>query len=92
MVLNLNQTFVFHPRMEGCWVDNHNGVYIGQRVMEIAKEHGWDGEVLTPQHEHYCDAWIDAESFLSDKAPPGYYIGSNECGDFGMWKINEEEV
>lgn len=90
----------FHPGDAGCWFDSHRGVYIGQAVIALAIERGWqqwgEGRAekscggLTPDDEEYYDAWLAAEDYLASLAPSGYWIGGNENGDFGMWEIEEE--
>lgn len=80
---------------EGCWVDCHLGIYIGEQVIHGAKEQGFNPGVPMPEdgwasHEHYTELWQEAEDYLNQFAPNGYWIGSNENGDFGMWESSAE--
>lgn len=63
------------------------GIYIGQAVQELAVEHGWSGQPLTPTDEHYYDAMQEAEEYLEDFLSPYTYCGNNESGDWGVWPI-----
>lgn len=84
---------------EGCWFDSARGQYIGCAVIREAVSRGYDGWAAElaedcdedmADREDYFEAWDRAEGFLSDLAPDGYWIGSNESGDFGMWECEEE--
>jgi hypothetical protein len=76
----------------GCIFDNHRGIYMGQAIIELAKENGFilqcpeDG---TPEGEFYCEAWIDAEDYLNDNlAEEGFAFGASEQGDFMYMSIS----
>jgi len=79
------------PEDSGCWLDSARGQYIGEAVQEIAADHGWAGERLEVDHEHYCEAWDEAENWLNEHAAPdGFSFCSNECGDWGLWAYTKE--
>lgn len=40
---------------------------------------------LTPDGDYYRDAGSSAEEYLDSLVPEGFWVGSNENGDFGMW-------
>jgi len=89
----------------GCWLQTRDwGISLGEAIIKLAIEHGWlpfdlgynihDLEVDTAKYDdegiHYHDCWNDAEQFLANLAPEGYWIGSNENGDFGMWEVEQD--
>ena len=83
------------PQDEGCWFDCARGIYIGEAVIDEAISRGFEltegREVdATVEGEFYHETWDDAECFLDSLAPEGYWVGSTENGDFGMWRIEEE--
>jgi hypothetical protein len=70
----------------GCWFDSANGVYIGEYVQQLAIANGYKEKFVDKYHEDFCDAWDDAERYLNNEfAQQGYYLGSNENGDWGYW-------
>jgi hypothetical protein len=79
----------------GCWVDCHRGIYIGEEVIQTARDHGWKPGTPMPEdgwteHEHYCELWDEAEEFMQQFAAEGYYFGTSEgFGDWGLWRIEE---
>lgn len=76
----------------GPWVDASRGIYMGVEIQRIAQERGWEGaQVLDPKDETYFDAAHDAEEYLQSVAPDGYYFGTSEQGDWGLWKFEEEQ-
>jgi len=90
-----------HRDAAGCWFDSHRGQYIGEAVQGEALAWGWEGfdecgEVVTVEStesgsESYFWAWEEAEAFLSDLAPEGFWIGNDPDGaGFGMWPIPPE--
>lgn len=85
------------PADAGCWYDSHRGVYIGLEVMRAAAERGWAAyadalESDDPTHyEYFCEGWESAEDFLNSMAPDGYWFGSNENGDCGLWLIESAD-
>lgn len=83
---------------EGCWFDCARGIYIGEAIIATAVDNGWDWKAagyeegdISPDSEHYCEAWDDAERFMGTLAPEGYWFGATENGDWGLWKVEEEE-
>lgn len=86
-------TLVDLPELEiGCHFDSHRGIYQGEAVIELALEYGFeveedDEENCHPSGEFYCELWEEAENFLDDFAPHGYYFGQNENGDSGVWSV-----
>jgi hypothetical protein len=46
-------------------------------------------ESQDPEDYHYW--WTCAEEYLQKLVPDGYWIGASEQGDYGMWKVEEEE-
>jgi len=93
-----------YPKLEakhaGCWFDGARGIYIGEAVIKEALAAGWSAEGYTEEEfkvhgegvdpEAYQWATDAAEEFLASLAPDGFWIGSNENGDFGMWQIEAE--
>lgn len=76
----------------GPWIDSSRGIYMGVEIQKIAQERGWEGaQVLDPKDEVYFDASHDAEDYLQSIAPDGYYFGTSEQGDWGLWRFEEEE-
>lgn len=74
----------------GCVFDNHRGIYMGEAIIELAESYGMPKvEHRTPEHEFYCEEWIDAEDWLNDHvAEEGFAFGSGECGDFMYMPIS----
>lgn len=56
----------------------------------------------TDQHDDWLEFWRDrddmhdvcdmAESYLNTLAPEGYYFGTSEQGDWGLWAIEGDEA
>jgi len=77
----------------GCWFDSARGIYIGEEVIALAEGHGLkiaeeDQTNRTPEGEGYHELWDEAEDYLQDFAPEGFYFGSNE-GDWGLWPAED---
>lgn len=91
----------FTPNEAGCWYDGARGRYIGASVIASALFHGWSGygyrkvtnlyDEEMADHDLYCETWDKAEEYMNKLAPDGYWFGSSEGGDWGLWK-NEEEI
>lgn len=75
----------------GTWVA-HDTPDIGDRVQQYAKKFGWDGVIMTSDDDGYYDAVQDAENFLNSKAPMGYFFGTDDEGNWGMWEGVAEPV
>lgn len=78
---------------EGCYFDSARGQYVGQAVIELAESLGMTPEEeRTPEHEFYYEAWEDAENWLNRfHSDAAHFWGCTENGDFGYWKIEEED-
>lgn len=89
--MTINPLVQFTPE-EGCYFDNHRGIYMGEAVIQLAESLGMTHEEeRTPDHEFYLEAWEDAENWLnSHYSDDAHYWGSTENGDFGYWLIEEE--
>jgi len=87
---------VFTPLDQGCYFDSARGRYIGEAVIEFAESIGFayeledNRETQIAEHEHYHEIWDEAETFLNNLAPEGYYFGSSEAGDWGLWKVVDD--
>ena len=68
----------------GCVFDSVRGIYMGEAIIKLAESYGMPhAEERTPEHEFYCEAWIDAEDWLNNNvAEGGFAFGAGECGDF----------
>lgn len=79
----------------GCWFDSARGIYIGEAVIDLAIEHGFDPKEEEPKggwshYEYYDELQDEAEDFLNEKfAPEDCYFGPNENGDWGLWEVEE---
>jgi hypothetical protein len=40
---------------------------------------------------NYFDIFEDAEAWFNNLAPEGFYFGTNEGGDWGLWKVECDE-
>ncbi len=88
----------FSPSEAGCWFDCARGIYIGEAVIDAAVHYGFEYELETntaetniTEHEHYHEIWDEAEAYLNELAPEGYYFGSTQDGgDWGLWPIEED--
>ena len=75
----------------GCYLDSSRGVYIGEEVQQFAKDHGWQDTPVSIDFEFYFDAWDEAEDYLNSSFPvDGASWGSNENGDWGLWKDKDD--
>jgi len=81
------------PELEpGLYYDCARGRYIGEAVQQLAQEYGWTAEYCDSDGEFYYDAWDDAERFLQDFAPDGFYCGTHDDdGSWGVWRIADDE-
>ena len=80
----------------GCWFDCARGIYIGEAVIDLAQQWGFevseDDEVNTlPEGEFYNELTDEAELYMQQFAPDGYYFGSNENSDWGLWSDDCED-
>lgn len=84
----------------GCWVDGSNGIYMSERIQEIANEYGWGREVvgcggIFSEYETEGDdiqAAEEATEFMQQFAPEGYCFGWHpDWGDWGMYSNESEE-
>lgn len=81
------------------------GKYMQPRIVALAMEHGFDsglpiGEVKeafsysTEDDVTDGDDWLEvvaeAETYLEDYAPEGFWAGYTEDGDFGVWECEKE--
>jgi hypothetical protein len=82
----------------GCWVDSawgHDEMF--KRILKIAEYFGYKD--TTTEEEKYSDYWLEiqdsiwdeCEEFLNFLAPDGFYFGSSEQGDWGLWPIEDYE-
>ena len=70
----------------GCYVDALHGIYMGEKIQEIAKEYGWDEPVVKSNGDNYMEAYDEAENYLNDVvAREGQWFGTSEQGDWGLW-------
>lgn len=76
---------------QGCWLDSCRGIYLGEAVQDIAESYGWQGERLDVSSEFYHEAIDEAEGFLQQFAPEGFYFGSNKNGDWGLWRSDDNQ-
>ena len=78
----------------GCYFDCVRGRYIGEDVIEMAEDRGFvvakeDEENRHPDGEFYSELWEEAEEYLNEMTKEGFYFGSNENGDWGLWEEEE---
>ena len=88
----------------GCYVDGARGIYVVDRVVEIAEAHGMDmlkcdcdSCDVAPEHftwsacEFSGEVEDDCGLFMNDTFPAeGACWGRNDNGDWGLWTIEEE--
>lgn len=78
----------------GCWFDSARGIHIGEEVIKLAVEYGFDPEErvedITPDHEFYYEIQENAEEYLNSLLPDGFHFGSNQSGDWGLWEDNDD--
>lgn len=82
---------VWGADMMGPYADSARGVYMGERIQQIAFDNGWNGESADANDTYYDEATDEAEDFLNDNlADEDHYFGVSEQGDWGYWKIEDE--
>jgi hypothetical protein len=86
----------YSPKETGCWFDSSRGIYIGEAVIELAESHGFriqskDRKNRNPTGEFYSELWDEAEDYMEQFAPLGFFFGSNESGDWGLWEEEDGE-
>lgn len=82
----------------GCWFDNNRGIYLGAAIIRAAVDRGFllepdltaFSDVDLKDHDYYLEVWEEAENFLNELAPEGYWFGCNESGDVGVWEDNND--
>ena len=75
----------------GPWFESAHGVMIGGEIQKLAEQHGWTGPtVLDTEDEQYFSQSKEAEDFMQQLAPGGYYFGMSDEGDWGLWKLTPE--
>jgi len=94
MQTKLNQTEA--KAYTGCWLDGHKGQYIGEDIIieaegfgfKVPAEYQKDRKVEGEWHWELVDL---AESWLNEHvAPEGWWFGTNESGDWGLWRVEED--
>lgn len=80
----------------GCWLDNCRGVYMGEAIISEAITHGFKYEMDGPlcrysDREDYMHLWHEADTFMDQFAAPGFWFGSNDNGDWGLWPCEDNE-
>ena len=77
----------------GCWYDGVGGRYIGEHVQTLAQINGWKGDPLSADDEFYHEAFDEAELFLNELIPDGYYFGPqpDSGGDWGFYRQDDIE-
>jgi hypothetical protein len=87
----------------GCYGDSARGIYLGEHVQAIAESEGWKGPAIPCHHDEDCpcgdkdchpdiyhEAWTEAEEYMNEHCGvEGYYWGTNDNSDFGLWKCEE---
>ena len=84
------------PDMEGPWYTVSEGVEEqGKLIQDAAQTRGWTGIVdKDPASEGFWNAVEEAEEWMNESVPDGFYFGTNDNGDWGMFVLegDEEEV
>ena len=77
----------------GCGDDGVRGRYIGEHVQTLAQINGWKGDPLSADDEFYHEAFDEAEVFLNELIPDGYYFGPqpDSGGDWGFYRQDDIE-
>jgi hypothetical protein len=94
-MLTATTTRTYGSKEEGCWFDCSRGIYIGQWVIELAKEHGFVTNAEEhvgkwADYEHYHELTDEAEEFMQKFADEGFWFGFSEnSGDWGLWSSEE---
>lgn len=87
-------------RDAGCYVDGAQGIYAIDRIVEIAKAHGFEAicpacDAGDPTNvEEHCDHSNELENecdaYMNEYFPvDGRYWGRNDNGDWGLWPIDD---
>ena len=84
----------FTPQDEGNYLDSQRGRYQGEAIIQMALDHGWKTktwrqEDFNADAEFYGEAIQAAEDYLNTLTPDGYYFGTTEGGDWGLWREQE---
>lgn len=88
----------------GCYIDGARGIYMVDRIVEIAEDHGFKVEGCDDDHSHTAGdgsytSWAACEfaDEIADEATDhmneaaavdGFYWGFND-GDWGLWRCRE---
>ena len=61
---------------------------IQEHVQTLAQINGWKGDPLSADDEFYHEAFDEAEVFLNELIPDGYYFGPqpDSGGDWGFYR------
>jgi len=95
-----NKTTTYTPTDVGCYVDNVHGIYMVDRIVEIANDHGanikhecqqLDDHTLSmcPNSGEYWDGSTDYmnEHYGVDNC---YWGTSDTFGDWGLWSVVDD--
>jgi hypothetical protein len=72
----------------GCYVDGARGIYVAERVIYLANEHGADLSLTDKSKdvEYIWELEDEATNYMNEKfAVDGAYWGRTENGDWGLW-------
>lgn len=81
----------------GCYVDGSRGIYMVDRIVDIARAHG---AVIVHDCTGGCSSFAtcefsgdyqdEAEVYMNENfCPAGCYWGESNYGDWGLWEIDE---
>lgn len=97
--LNPAQFFADYGNSECCIFDGNRGIYITPAVIKLAMSYGFTDDDIKPEmsdtdilnYEFSNEVEDEAESYLNEHMPQGYYVGRFEAGDWGIFKCEQDE-
>jgi hypothetical protein len=70
----------------GIWI-NKGTSDMGYKIQQYAKRYGWGGEIIEdPEDDAYYATTQNAQTYLTNRAPAGFFFGTSKDGDWGMWE------
>jgi hypothetical protein len=94
------KTTTYTPSDIGCYVDNARGIYMVDRIVEIANEHGANIQHECSQSDDHTfsmcpysgEYWDEATDYMNEHyGVDNCYWGTSEgFGDWGLWAVMDD--
>ena len=100
--MNLETEKTYTSDDAGCYIDGVRGLYMVNRIVEIATALGMPEPKECDDDGCGCEDWVhclysnevwkEAEDYMNaEHGVEGHYWGMSEQGDWGLWPVEEND-